>query len=365
MLDYLIVGAGMFGSTFARLATDAGKKCLVIDSREHIAGNCYSEELNKIHVHTYGPHIFHTNDDEIWSFVNRFASFNNYTHSPLVKSHSKIYSLPFTMHTFNQLWGVTTVEEAKATIESQCIPNNDPQNLEEHALATVGTDIYNLLIKDYTRKQWQRDPKDLPASIIKRIPIRFNWDTRTFTDKYQGVPHDGYTKMFERILDGVEVRLGINFFKAKDDLSNIATKIVYTGKIDEFYDYRFGKLEYRTLRFEHETLDIPNYQDNAQVNCADNSGKHTRTIEHKHFNPEIVTNNTIITREIPDTWSDNKIPMYPINDSVNTALLNRYMELADMEENIIFGGRLAEYKYYDMHQVIGAAMKKFRIDNEL
>lgn len=361
MYDYLIVGAGMFGSTFARLATDAGKRCLVLDKRPHIAGNCYTENKEGIHVHTYGPHIFHCNDDDIWAFVNRFARFNNFRNSPIAMHSGKAYSLPFSMYTFNQMWGVTTPDEAKAKIEEQRLRlDREPENLEEQALSLVGRDIYEILVRDYTKKQWQRDPKELPASIIKRLPVRFTWDNNYFNDKYQGIPVGGYTAMFEKILDGIEVRTGVDYLAEREHWNAQAKKVVFTGKIDEFYGFQFGELEYRTLKFESDVLDQANYQGNAVVNYTESNVPWTRVIEHKYFEPGTNTDHTIVTREIPDTWSKEKVPYYPIGDQQNMEVWRRYSDLAAEETNVLFGGRLAEYRYYDMHQVLGSAMSQAR-----
>lgn len=360
MYDFLVVGAGMFGATFARLATDAGRRCLVIDKRQHIAGNCYTEERDGIHIHVYGPHIFHCNDHDIWAFVNRFACFNNFRNAPIALHRGKAYSLPFNMYTFNQLWGVTTPQEARARIESQRLKlDREPANLEEQALALVGRDIYETLIRGYTRKQWQRDPKELPPEIIKRLPLRFTWDNNYFNDRHQGIPVDGYTRLFERMLDGIEVRLGCDYLADRAAWNALARTVVFTGRIDEYFDYRFGELEYRTLRFESEWLDTDNYQGNAVVNYTEAEVPWTRIVEHKHFTPGNASPRTCITREIPDTWSRNKVPYYPIGDARNSAIHRRYEELAAAEAGIIFGGRLAEYRYYDMHQVLGSAFKKF------
>lgn len=359
MYDYLIVGAGMFGATFARLAADAGKHCLVIDKRPHIAGNCYTEAAEGVHIHTYGPHIFHCNDDDIWAFVNRFADFNNFRNAPIAMHDGNVYSLPFNMYTFNQLWGVKTPAEARAKIEAQRLKlDREPANLEEQALVLVGSDIYETLIRDYTRKQWQKDPKELPAAIIKRLPLRFTWDNNYFNDRYQGIPIGGYTAMFVSMLEGIEVRLGVDYLADRPALDALARKTVFTGRIDEFYDYRFGELEYRTLRFDSEWLDTDNYQGNAVVNYTEADVPWTRIVEHKHFEPGNTAPRTFITREIPDAWQRDKVPYYPIGDAGNMAIFRQYEELAESEERVIFGGRLAEYRYYDMHQVIGSAMAK-------
>lgn len=368
MYDYLIVGAGMFGATFARLATDDGKKCLVIDKREHIAGNCYTEEREGIQVHKYGPHIFHCNDDKIWEFVNRFAKFNNFRNQPISLSNGKIYSLPFNMYTFNHMWGVTTPQEAKDKIDSQKLnlQGREPKNLEEQALSLVGTDIYEKLIRGYTAKQWQRDPKGLPASIIKRLPVRFTWDNNYFNDKYQGIPEDGYTAMFERMLEGIDVKLGVDYLADREAWNTKAKNIVFTGKIDEYFEYQFGELQYRTLDFETWVEDTGNHQGNAVINYGDENIPWTRIIEHRHFDPSNKSPKTIMTKEFPADWSSEKTPYYPIGDSENTTIYNKYRNLAKDERGVIFGGRLSEYKYYDMHQVIGSAINKYhKIDKVL
>lgn len=351
----------MFGATFARLAKDAGKRCLVIDKRTHIGGNCYTEERESIHVHVYGPHIFHCNDDRIWAFVNRFAKFNNFRNSPVAMHEGRAFSLPFNMYTFNQMWGVTTPEAAREKIESQRLKlDSEPRNLEEQALSLVGPDIYHALIRDYTRKQWQREPRELPASIIKRLPVRFTWNNNYFNDKYQGIPVGGYTAMFGAMLEDIEVKTGVDYFNERAHWNGLAKTVVFTGRIDEFYDYRFGELEYRTLRFESETFDVDNYQGNAVVNYTDASVPWTRIIEHKHFEPGNASAKTIVTREIPDKWSRDKVPYYPIGDERNISTFRKYRNLAEDERGVIFGGRLSEYMYYDMHQVIGSAMACFR-----
>ena len=352
--DYLIVGAGFFGATFARLMTDAGKKCLVVDSRRHIGGNAYSERIEGIDVHLYGPHIFHTNDDDIWEFVNRFSKFNNFVLSPKVKTKGKMYSLPFNMNTFYELWGCTTPEQAQKIIEKQRFKGT-PKNLEEQALSLVGKDVYETLIKDYTSKQWRRHPQDLPADIIKRLPVRFVYDNNYFNDKYQGIPVDGYDMLFQRMLEGTTIHLNTDYFASKPFLDRQAKKVVFTGKIDEYFDYQFGELEYRTLDFEHVKHDIENYQGVAQLNYPDLSIPYTRTIEHKHFT-RVKTPTTIVTTETPAKWSRGKVPYYPINDDKNNEIYKKYRDKAKSLDNVIFGGRLSEYRYYDMHQVIGSAM---------
>lgn len=361
MYDYLIVGAGLFGCTFARLATDAGKKCLIIEKREHIAGNCYTEKKHGIHQHIYGPHIFHCNDDDIWDFVNRFAKFNSFINRPIAINNGKAYSLPFSMYTFNAMWGVLTPEEAIAKIESQKLKlERKPLNLEEQALSLVGTDIYNTLIRDYTKKQWQKDPKELPASIITRLPVRMTWDNNYFFDKFQGIPIGGYTLMFENMLKGIEVRVNTDYFANKEYFDGLAKKIVFTGKIDEFYDYRFGELEYRALKFENELLPMKNYQGNAVINYTSADIPWTRIIEHKYFDEVSAEEDvTIITKEIPDTWAREKILYYPVGDNYNKSIFRRYNEITMTDKKVIFGGRLAEYRYYDMHQVIRSAFNKF------
>jgi UDP-galactopyranose mutase len=358
MYDYVIVGAGFFGATFARLATDAGKKCLVIDKRHHIGGNAYSENVQGIEVHQYGPHIFHTNDDKIWEFINRFTKFNNYIHTPKALAKGKVYSLPFNMHTFSEIWGCTTPQQALEIINSQKF-EGQPANLKEQALSLVGKDIYDLLISGYTLKQWRKDPIDLPSFIIKRLPLRFTFDNNYFNDKYQGIPIDGYTKIFENMLEGIEVRLNTDYFEDMKYFRTISKKIVYTGKIDEFFYYKFGELEYRSLEFEHEILDIENYQGISQMNYCDLDVPWTRIVEHKHFTG-VKTKHTIITKEIPTPWNIQKIPCYPINDTVNQLRYKKYREEADSSDNVIFGGRLSDYQYYDMHQVIGSAMATIR-----
>lgn len=358
MYDYVIVGAGFFGATFARLATDAGKKCLVIDSRHHIGGNAYTHREYGIDVHVYGPHIFHTNSDEIWNFVNKYTEFNNFILCPKVYRNGRMYSLPFNMNTFHELWGCTTPEQAQKIIESQRF-KGEPTNLEEQALSLVGKDIYDLLIRDYTQKQWQKDPKDLPSFIIKRLPLRFTYDNNYFNDRYQGIPVNGYTALFEKLLEDIEVRLNTNYFDNKCHWSVIADKVVYTGKIDEFFNYEFGELEYRSLEFQHFKLEEENHQGVAQLNYPDPEVPWTRIIEHKHFTG-VKCGHTIITREIPTKWDRSKVPYYPINDCKNQKIFDEYRNKADTLKNFIFGGRLADYRYYDMHQVIGSALATAR-----
>lgn len=357
--DYLIVGSGLFGAISAYELTKKGYKCLVIEKRNHIGGNCYTEEIEGINVHKYGAHIFHTNDKRIWEYVNDLVEFNRYTNSPVAINNGKLYNLPFNMNTFYQLWGVKTPAEAQVKIAEQTEKYKDitPKNLEEQALKLVGDDIYNILIKEYTEKQWGVKATELPAFIIKRLPVRLTFDNNYFNDKYQGIPIGGYTKIFEKLLEGIEVRLETDFFENRTEFEQLAEKIIYTGPVDRFFDYRFGKLNYRSLRFENEILDIENYQGNAVVNYTSHEEKFTRIIEHKHF--EYGTQpKTYITREYPDTWDESKEAYYPINDDKNTEIYNQYKKEAEALDNVIFGGRLAEYKYYDMHQVIGSALSK-------
>ncbi len=357
--DYVIVGAGLFGATFAHQAKKAGKKCLVIDKRSHIGGNIYCKDVDGINVHYYGAHIFHTNDKNIWNFVNSFVEFNRYTNSPVANYEGKLYNLPFTMNTFYQLWGVITPEQAQQKIQDQIAALNitEPKNLEEQALKLVGPDIYEKLIKGYTEKQWGRKATELPAFIIKRLPVRFTFDNNYFNDKYQGIPIGGYNKLSEGLLNEIEVRLNTNFFDDVDYFKSLGTTLVYTGPLDEYYNYQFGELEYRSLRFEHKQLEQENYQGNAVVNYTEAHIPYTRIIEHKHF--EFGTQpHTVITYEYPATWEKGMEPYYPMNDDKNTKRFKQYSELSTAEESVIFGGRLAEYRYYDMHQVIGSALVK-------
>lgn len=357
--DYLIAGSGLFGAVFAHEAKKKGKKCLVIDKRNHTGGNIYCENVEGINVHKYGAHIFHTNDKPIWDYVNSFVEFNRYTNSPLAVFEDEMYNLPFNMNTFYQLWKVRTPQEVKDKIQEQIEASSikNPQNLEEQAISLVGTDIYYKLIKGYTEKQWGRDAKDLPAFIIKRLPVRFTYDNNYFNDKYQGIPIGGYNKLTEGLLEGIEVKTNVDYFEDKAHWDSLADKLVFTGKIDQYYDYRFGQLEYRSLKFEHQTLDTDNYQGNAVVNYTERHIPYTRIIEHKHF--EFGTQpGTVITKEYPEEWNTEKEPYYPINDAKNTEMYKQYEQLARTDSHIVFGGRLAEYKYYDMHQVIGSALKK-------
>lgn len=361
MYDYLIVGAGLFGAIFAHEAKKAGKKCLVIDKRNHIGGNVYTEEIEGINVHKYGAHIFHTSNKEVWDYMNSFVEFNRYTNSPVARYKDELYNLPFNMNTFHGLWGVNTPEEAKAKIEEQkkeALGNleGEPKNVREQAISLIGKDIYEKLIEGYTEKQWGKRATELPAFIIKRLPVRFTFDNNYFNDKYQGIPEGGYTKIIEKMLEGSDVWLSEDFFAKRDEYTSMAKKVVFTGMIDEFYNYKFGELEYRSLRFETETLDMENYQGNAVVNYTEYEVPYTRIIEHKHF--EFKTDGkTVITKEYPATWKKGDEPYYPMNDDKNNELFAKYKELADKEENIIFGGRLGEYKYYDMHQVVARALE--------
>lgn len=355
--DYLVVGAGLFGAIFAREAADRGKSVLVIDKRDHIAGNIYTKEVEGINVHEYGAHIFHTNNKLVWNYINRFAEFNRYTNSPVANYNGEIYSLPFNMYTFNKMWNVVTPDEAREKIASQVEEAGitDPKNLEEQAISLVGTDIYEKLIKGYTEKQWGRDCKDLPSFIIKRLPVRYTYDNNYFNAIYQGIPIGGYTKMVENMLEGIKVVTNTDYFEAKDELGEFG-KVVFTGPIDAYFDYKLGALEYRSVRFETETIDTPNFQGNAVVNYTDRETPWTRIIEHKFFEfgeqPK-----TVISREYSSEWKLGDEPYYPVNDEKNVALYAQYKELADAEPNVIFGGRLGEYKYYDMDKVIEAALK--------
>lgn len=363
MYDYLIVGAGFFGAVFAREMTDLGKKCIVIDKRPHIGGNCYTESIEGINVHRYGAHIFHTSDEEVWEYVNRYARFNNFVNSPMAVYGDELYNLPFNMNTFSRLWGVRTPAEAKAKISEQIagLGIAEPHNLEEQALSLVGRDVYEKLIKGYTEKQWGRPCRELPAFIIRRLPLRFTYDNNYFNDRYQGIPEGGYTAIFEQLLDGIEVRLGTDYDAVRDGIS--AVKTVYCGCIDEFFGYCYGELAYRSVRFENEMLDTDNYQGNAVVNYTDADVPYTRIIEHKHFEFG-KQDKTVIGREYPVAWSRGTEPYYPINDSVNTALYEKYAELAKTRPDVIFGGRLGQYRYYDMDKVIRAALDAVRAELE-
>ena len=357
--DYLIVGSGLFGSTFAYEAAKKGKRVKVIEKRKHIGGNIYTEEMEGIHVHKYGAHIFHTSDKEIWDYINQFAKFNRFTNSPIANYNGEIYNLPFNMNTFNKLWGVITPEEAKQKIEEQkkSVKIVNPRNLEEQAISLIGKDMYEKLIKGYTEKQWGREAKELPKFIINRLPVRFNYDNNYFNDKYQGIPIGGYTQIIEKMLDSklIDVELDTDFFNSKEKYLNEFPKIIYTGMLDQFFDYKYGTLEYRSLQFENILLDQENYQGNAVVNYTDEQTPFTRVIEHKHF--EFGTQpKTIITKEYPVAWEKGNEPYYPINDERNKDLYNKYYELAKRTPNVIFGGRLGMYKYFDMHQVLREAL---------
>ncbi len=366
MYDYLVVGAGLFGAVFAHEAALKGKKVKVIEKRNHIAGNIYTREEEGIQVHQYGAHIFHTSDKEIWDYVNQFAEFNRYTNSPVANYKGEIYNLPFNMNTFNKLWGVVTPAEAQAKIDEQraVLNGKTPENLEEQAISLVGTDIYEKLIKDYTEKQWGKPTTELPAFIIRRLPVRLTYDNNYFNDTYQGIPIGGYTQIVEKMLDheNIDVETNVDFFANKEKYLKDFPKIVFTGMIDEFFDYKLGELEYRSLRFENETLDMDNYQGNAVVNYTDADTPYTRIIEHKHFEFGNQAK-TIITKEHSKTWEKGDEPYYPVNNDRNNHLYKSYKKLADDQGNVIFGGRLGHYRYYDMHQVIGAALQCVR--NEL
>ena len=361
--DYLIVGAGLFGAVFAHEARKAGKSVLVIDKRPNIAGNVYTEDVEGIHVHKYGAHIFHTNNTEVWNYITQFAVFNRFTNSPVANYHGELYSLPFNMYTFNKMWGVVTPEEAAAKIEEQRKEiTGEPQNLEEQAISLVGRDIYEKLIKGYTEKQWGRDCKDLPAFIIKRLPVRLTFDNNYFNALYQGIPVGGYTQMVANMLEGIEVKLNTDYLAHKAELDAMAEKVIYTGPIDAYYDYELGTLEYRSVRFETELLDIPNYQGNAAVNYTDRETPWTRIIEHKwfEFGKDAQGNDlpkTVISREFSSEWKPGDEPYYPVNDARNSARYAQYRALADKERKVIFGGRLGEYKYYDMDAVIASALE--------
>ncbi|MBN2926868.1 MAG: UDP-galactopyranose mutase [Eubacterium sp.] len=383
--DYLIVGSGLFGATFAHLAHKQGKTCLVIDKRPHLGGNIYCENIEDINVHKYGAHIFHTSNKEVWNFVNSIVEFNRYTNSPVANYKGKLYNLPFNMNTFYQMWGVTTPEEAQAKIDEQKAEAvakmkadgvSEPRNLEEQAQVLIGKDIYERLIKGYTEKQWGRKCTDLPAFIIKRLPVRLIFDNNYFNDKYQGIPIGGYNKLIDGLLEGADTKVSVDFSKDEIELPNgnkgllkdhwkeLASKLVFTGKIDEFYDYQFGKLNYRTVRFEQESIDSPNYQGNAVVNYTEREVPYTRVIEHKHFEmfgAEVYeTPKTVISKEYSTEWKDGMEPYYPVNDKENSELYAQYKNLADQEEDVIFGGRLAEYKYYDMAPIIEKALAMFK-----
>ena len=360
---YLVVGSGLFGSIFAHEAKKAGKSVLVIDKRPNIAGNVYTEDVEGIHVHKYGAHIFHTNNQEVWEYIQQFATFNRFTNSPVANYKGELYSLPFNMYTFNKMWGVVTPEEAQAKIEEQKKAANitEPKNLEEQAISLVGKDIYEKLIKGYTEKQWGRDCKDLPSFIIKRLPVRLTFDNNYFNALYQGIPMGGYTKMVANMLDGIEVRLNEDYLAKKNEYDALAEKVIYTGPIDAYFNYSLGNLEYRSVRFETELLDKPNYQGNAAVNYTDRETPYTRIIEHKwfEFGKDDHGNDipkTVISKEYSSEWKPGDEPYYPVNDEKNGSLYAKYKELADKEKNVVFGGRLGEYKYYDMDAVIASAL---------
>ena len=358
MYDYLVVGAGLFGAIFAREAKLKGKSVLVIDKRPNVAGNVYTEEIEGINVHQYGAHIFHTNNQRVWDYINQFAQFNRFTNAPVANYKGEIYSLPFNMYTFNKMWGVVTPQEAEAKIEEQrkAAGITEPKNLEEQAISLVGTDIYEKLIKGYTMKQWGRDCKDLPAFIIKRLPVRLTYDNNYFNALYQGIPMGGYTKMVENILEGVEVRLNVDYLEHREELDVLAKKVIYTGPIDAYFDYQLGALEYRSVRFETEVLDMPNFQGNAAVNYTDAESPYTRIIEHKWF--EFGTQpKTVISKEYGSEWKLGDEPYYPVNDEKNSKLYQQYRDLAEKEQKVLFGGRLGEYRYYDMDAVIDSALR--------
>ncbi|MBS5932234.1 MAG: UDP-galactopyranose mutase [Clostridiales bacterium] len=358
MYNYLIVGAGLFGSVFAYEANKRGKSCLVIDKRDHIAGNIYTKDVEGINVHKYGAHIFHTSNKEVWDYVNQFTEFNHYINSPVAVYKDELYNLPFNMNTFSKLWGIRTPSEAKEHIQNQIKELNigEPKNLEEQALSLVGTDVYEKLIKGYTEKQWGRSCTELPSFIIKRLPLRFTYDNNYFNDPYQGIPKGGYTAIIEKMLEGIEVRTSIDYFELIKEQPDIAEKIVFTGMIDEFFDYQLGELQYRSLRFESEVLEEENYQGNAVVNYTEREVPYTRIIEHKHFEFGKQPH-TVITREYPSEWEKGSEPYYPINDDKNGSLYERYRGLAEKETNVIFGGRLGQYRYYDMDKVIESALQ--------
>jgi UDP-galactopyranose mutase len=355
--DYLIVGSGLYGAVCARELTDKGLKVLVIDKRSHLGGNVYNEKVNGINVHKYGAHIFHTSDDKIWSYVNKYAEFNNYINSPVAINGDKIMSLPFNMWTFSQIWNEADPNKVKAIIDKQRKSISKPSNLEEQAISLVGTDVYELLIKGYTEKQWGVPCTELPASIIKRLPVRFTYNNNYFNDKYQGIPIGGYNKIIDGLLEGIETQVNVDFFETQSYFKSLSKKIIFTGKIDEFYDYKFGKLDYRSLKFEHEELQKENFQGNAVVNYTNKSIPYTRILEHKHFE-FTKSKNTIITKEYSEVYNGKNEAYYPINNLKNNDLYNLYKNLSLSDQDVYFGGRLGEYKYYDMHQVIGSALSR-------
>lgn len=353
--DYIIVGSGFFGAICAYELTKAGQNCLVLERRSHIGGNCYTEERDGINMHTYGPHIFHTSNKVVWDWINQFAEFNNYTFRPVANYQNEIYSLPFNMWTFNRLWGVTHPYQAKAKIEEQSRHVQEPRNLEEQAIKLVGKDVYEKLIKGYTEKQWRKPAEELPKEIIKRLPVRFTYDSNYFNDSYQGIPIGGYTQIFEKLLKDIEVRLEVDYLLDREFWDSQAHNVIYTGPIDAYFNYQFGELEYKTTEFDHQKLDVDNYQGVAVVNYTAKDTPYTRIIEHKHFE-STQTSNTWITYEYPVEYTRSKEPYYPVNDDANNEIYSRYLELAKQLPNVYFGGRLAEYKYYDMHQVIERAL---------
>lgn len=358
--DLLVVGGGLFGAVVAREALDAGKRVLVVERRGHIGGNCFTEEIEGINVHRYGAHIFRTSNRQIWDYLSRFCEFNNFINSPVANFKGELYNMPFNMNTFHALWGVVTPAEAHEKIDEQRIPNDDPQNLEQHVLSLVGRDIYEKLVKGYTEKQWGKSCTELPASIMRRIPLRFTYDNNYFNDRYQGVPEGGYTSLIERLFEGADVLLGIDYLQRREELDASADAVVFTGPIDEFYGFRFGPLEYRSLRFEHEILDESNHQGVAVVNYTDAETPYTRIIEHKHFEFGCQPK-TVISREYPQTWEPGMEPYYPCEDAENKSRYERYAQLAASEEKVRFGGRLGEYRYYDMQDTIGSALEKTRL----
>lgn len=356
MYDYLIVGSGFFGSICARELTDAGFKCLVIEKRNHIGGNCYTENRDEINLHIYGPHIFHTSNEEVWRWINRYVEFNDFTLRPVANYRGEIYSLPFNMWTFSKLWGITHPLQAQKIIEEQSKEIKEPRNLEEQAIKLVGRDVYEKLIKGYTTKQWRKDPKELPKEIIKRLPVRLNYDNNYFNDKYQGIPIGGYTQIFEKLLDGIDVKTDADYLRNKSYWDSIATNVIFTGPIDAYYEYQFGELEYKTTRFEHQKMNLSNFQGTAMMNFTDVDIPYTRIIEHKHFENSN-TDVTWISHEYPTQYKVKETePYYPVNDEENNSKYRLYLDLAKKEEKVKFGGRLAEYKYYDMHQVIESAL---------
>lgn len=361
MYDYIIVGSGLFGSIFAHEARRAGKTSLVLDKRPHVGGNCYTEKKDGVDVHVYGPHIFHTSDHRIWEFVNQFSQFNGYVNRPKVNFRGKIFSFPINLMTLHQLWGVSTPDEARKKLEEVRITCENPRNLEEWILSQVGQEVYETFIHGYTKKQWMREPKDLPSSIIKRLPIRLNFDDNYFNDTYQGIPVNGYNEIFEGLLNGIDVATGEDFFSNRDKWEKMGRQIVYTGKIDEYFGYQHGELDYRTLRFEH-TTQKGDFQGNAVVNYTAPEVPYTRITEHKYFQPQSVhkIENTVWTKEYPAEWTKDSVPYYPVGDEKNVEIYRKYKQLADSQSNVVFGGRLAEYKYYDMHQVVGSALLKSR-----